>query len=99
MKSIIAALILLVASGAAAQPANIPDLDYLPVAESFKLPAGANFGAVSGVAINSKDHIFVLSRGPQPVMEFDADGNYMRAFGEGPMGAFRNTSRNKKRRV
>jgi len=83
MKSIIAALILLVASGTAAQPANIPDLDYTPVPESFKLPAGANFGAVSGVAINSKGHIFVLSRGPQPVMEFDADGNYIRAFGEG----------------
>ena len=83
MKSIIAALTLSVAACAAAQPANIPDLDYLPVAESFKLPAGANFGAVSGVAINSKGHIFVLSRGPQPLMEFDADGNYVRAFGAG----------------
>ncbi|HEV2008045.1 MAG TPA: hypothetical protein VGQ88_04905 [Burkholderiales bacterium] len=80
MKSTIAALILLVAAGrAVAQPASTPALDYTPVAESFKLPLGANFGAVSGVAINSKGHIFVLSRGPQPVMEFDANGNYIRA--------------------
>ena len=84
MRSTIAALILLLAAGPAlSQPANTPNLDYIPVPESFKLPVGANFGAVSGVAINSKGHIFVLSRGPQPVMEFDGNGNYIRAFGEG----------------
>jgi len=58
-------------------------LDYIPVPEAFKLPAGMNFGSVSGVAINSKGHVFLLHRGPGPLMEFDADGNFIRALGDG----------------
>ena len=58
-------------------------LDYVPVPEAFKLPAGMNFGSVSGVAINSKGHVFLLHRGPGPLMEFDADGNFIRALGDG----------------
>ena len=42
-----------------------------------------NFGGTSGVAINSKGNIFVLHRGPLPLMEFDAAGNFIRGFGEG----------------
>jgi hypothetical protein len=42
-----------------------------------------NFGAVSGVAVNSKGNIFVLNRSPQPLMEFSSDGKFIRAFGEG----------------
>ena len=38
---------------------------------SFSLPAGMTFGSTSGVAINSKGNIFVLHRGPHPLMEFD----------------------------
>ena len=58
-------------------------LDYIPVPEAFKLPPGANFGGTSGVAINSKGNIFVLHRGPMPLMEFDADGNFIRGLGDG----------------
>jgi len=58
-------------------------LDYVPVPEAFKLPAGMNFGSVSGVAIDSKGHVFLLHRGPGPLMEFDADGNFIRALGDG----------------
>jgi len=58
-------------------------LDYVPVSEAFKLPAGMNFGSVSGVAIDSKGHVFLLHRGPGPLMEFDADGNFIRALGDG----------------
>lgn len=58
-------------------------LDYVPVAESFKLPASANFGGTSGVAFNSKGHIFVIHRGPMPIMEFDPDGHFIRGFGDG----------------
>jgi streptogramin lyase len=60
-----------------------PPLDYIAVPESFKLPPGMNFGGTSGVAFNSKGHIFVIHRGPMPVMEFDADGNFIRGFGDG----------------
>jgi streptogramin lyase len=58
-------------------------LPYVAVGESFKLPPGANFGGTSGVAFNSHGHIFVLHRGPMPVMEFDPDGNFIRGFGDG----------------
>ena len=60
-----------------------PPLDYVAVPESFKLPAGANFGGTSGIAINPKGHLFVLHRGPMPLMEFDADGNFIRGWGDG----------------
>ncbi len=60
-----------------------PPLPYVAVPESFKLPPGMNFGGTSGVAFNSKGNIFVLHRGPMPVMEFDADGNFIRGFGDG----------------
>jgi streptogramin lyase len=58
-------------------------LPYVAVGESFKLPDGANFGGTSGIAFNSKGHIFVLHRGLKPVMEFDPDGNFIRGFGDG----------------
>ena len=60
-----------------------PSLDYVIVPESFKLPANANFGGTSGVAFNSKGNIFVIHRGPMPLMEFDPDGQFIRGFGDG----------------
>ena len=87
MRIIVAAVLLLFASiSVRPQPAYAPaapDLGYVPAPDIFRLPPNANFGAVSGVAINSKGNIFVLSRGPQPIMEFDANGRFIRAFGEG----------------
>jgi streptogramin lyase len=62
---------------------EFPELPYVAVGESFKLPPGANFGGTSGVAFNSKGNVFVLHRGPMPLMEFDADGNFIRGFGDG----------------
>jgi hypothetical protein len=58
-------------------------LPYVAVPESFKLPPGANFGGTSGVAFNSKGNIFVIHRGPMPLMEFDPDGHFIRGFGDG----------------
>jgi DNA-binding beta-propeller fold protein YncE len=57
--------------------------DHIAVADAFTLPPGMNFGGVSGVAINSRGHVFVLHRGPQPLMEFDPDGGFVRALGDG----------------
>src|SRR3982750_3921427 len=71
-------LCVLIEIDAFAQPADAPDLDYAAVSESFNLPAGYNFGAVSGVAINSKGNVFVLNRGPHPVMEFEPGGRFVR---------------------
>ena len=82
-QAVIACVFAFASVTAVAQPANAPDLGYAPAAEFFQLPAGANFGAVSGVALNSKGHIFILNRGPQPLMEFDAGGKFVRALGGG----------------
>jgi DNA-binding beta-propeller fold protein YncE len=60
-----------------------PSLPYVPVADSFKLPPGMNFGGTSGIAFTSKGTIFVIHRGPMPLMEFDTDGNFIRGFGDG----------------
>jgi streptogramin lyase len=60
-----------------------PALPYIAVPESFKLPPGRNFGGTSGVAFNSKGNIFVIHRGPMPLMEFDPEGNFIRGFGDG----------------
>jgi DNA-binding beta-propeller fold protein YncE len=88
MKTLVTAALLLLAWAAAwAQTAPsstaAPDLGYVAVPDSFTLPAGANFGAVSGVAINSRGNIFVLNRGRTPLMEFDSSGKYLRSIGDG----------------
>jgi 6-bladed beta-propeller len=57
--------------------------EYVPVPDPFGLPPGMNFGSVSGVAIDSRGHIFILHRGPGPLMEFDPDGGFVRALGDG----------------
>ena len=48
-----------------------------------KRPNGWPFLDVAGVAIDSRDRVYVLSRGPHPVMVFDGDGNFVRSWGEG----------------
>ena len=63
-----------------------PPLPYIPVADSFRLPPGMNFGGTSGIAFDSKGHIYVIHRGPMPLMEFDADGHFIRGFGDGISG-------------
>jgi len=65
------------------QSTKLPDLGYQPVPDFFILPSGANFGEVSGIALNSKGHIFVFNRGSKPLMEFDGDGKFIRTLGDG----------------
>jgi DNA-binding beta-propeller fold protein YncE len=47
------------------------------------LPAGWNFGETPGVAVDAKDHVFVLHRGENPIMEFTPDGRLVRSWGKG----------------
>ena len=80
-------LVCLASVVATPQTANFSDLGYRPVAGFLTLPPEANFGEAAGVALNSKDHLFVFHRGPQPLMEFDADGKFIRSIGEGLFGS------------
>ncbi len=80
-------LALLLAGPAAAQP-EIP-FDSTP--DFFKLPPDMNFGEASGVAVNSKGHVVVFSRGnttgpaygatAAQLLEFDANGKFLREIG------------------
>jgi sugar lactone lactonase YvrE len=58
----------------------------------FKIPAGRKMGSTSAVAIDSKGHIWVAERcganscagsSVNPIMEFDAQGNFIKDFGGG----------------
>src|SRR5947209_1713676 len=63
-------------------PENAPLLDYVAVANPLPVPA-ADIGAPASVAFDARGHMFVLSRGPHPLTELDANGTFIRSFGEG----------------
>ena len=96
MKTLIFALLLLVAAPAVAQQ-GIPDIPFDSSADFLKLPAGMNFGEVPGVAVNSKGHVFVFTRsnsagGPAfapsaaQLLEFGPKGEFIREIGKGLYG-------------
>ena len=90
MKKLLAASLVSFACAAAAQ-APVPTIAFDSVPNPLKLPKDLYFGEVTGVAVNSKGHIFVLSRGnttgpayaaaAAQLLEFDRDGNYLREIG------------------
>ena len=64
-------------------PQEAPLLDYVAVANPLPVPDAAAMGASSDVAFDAKGHLYVLSRGTKPLTEFDENGKFIRAFGEG----------------
>jgi DNA-binding beta-propeller fold protein YncE len=48
-----------------------------------KLPRGWKFLECPGVAVDSHDNVYVLTRGEHPIIVFDKEGNFLRSFGEG----------------
>ncbi len=59
------------------------DFRYKFVDGWAKLPDGMAFHECPGVAVDSQDNVFVLTRGEHPIMVFDREGNFIRSFGEG----------------
>jgi hypothetical protein len=90
MKYFLAAFLLLVPS-AFAQDA-VPEIPFDSVPGLLKLPPDLYLGEVSGVALNSKGHIFIYSRGNSTgpayaataaqLLEFGPDGRYIREIGK-----------------
>lgn len=58
-------------------------LTFRPVEGWPRLPQGWSFHEVAGVAVDSSDNVYVLTRGAQPVIVFDREGNCLRSWGEG----------------
>lgn len=59
------------------------DVGYEPVPNWAKLPPGYSWPEVAGVAVDSRDRVFVFNRGEHPVIVFDRDGNFITSWGEG----------------
>jgi len=86
---ILAILSISVAAFAQQRP---PEILYDSVPDFFELPANLYLGEMAGVAVNSKGHVFVLSRGnttgpafgaaATQLLEFGADGKYIREIGK-----------------
>ena len=71
----------LLSSALVARPDDrIPD--YRPVAGWPRLPADVKLGPVSAVATDAADRVYVAHRGPRPVLVFDRDGTFLRAWGD-----------------
>jgi DNA-binding beta-propeller fold protein YncE len=63
-----------------APAAGIPD--YQPVAGWPALPGSVQLGAVSGVATDSADRVYVFHRGKAPILVFDQGGKFLRSWGD-----------------
>ena len=82
---------LLIGPQAIAQQA-IPTIAFDSVPNPLQLPTNMYFGEVSGLALNSKGHVFVLSRGntsgpayaaaATQLLEFDNKGKFVREIGK-----------------
>jgi hypothetical protein len=70
---------------------SAPEIRFHAQTDFFQLPPDLYFGEVAGVAVNSKGHVFVFSRGATSgpaygaaaaqLLEFDPGGKYVREIG------------------
>src|SRR5579884_3186379 len=89
MRTAVLNVILLSVVAAAQQP---PQIHYRSLPNVLQLPPDMYFGEVAGVAVNSKGHVFVFSRGnttgpaygaaAAQLLEFDRSGRYLREIGK-----------------
>ena len=78
---LLSGLILCPTLSAVAEPAlDIPD--YRAVPGWMKVPAAIELGPVSAVATDSSDRVYVAHRGKRPILIFDADGTFLRSWGD-----------------
>lgn len=93
MKRCSVALLMLLSPYLYAQDGAVPELSVQSVPNPLKLPPGMNFGEGAGVAVNSKKHVFVFTRGNSTgpaysataaqLLEFGPDGRFIREIGKG----------------
>src|SRR5919107_3659648 len=88
-------LLTLLLLGATAFPAaaqSVPELQFESVPNPLKMPDDIHLGEVAGVAVNSKGHVFVFSRGNSTgpsymataaqLLEFDNTRKFVREIGK-----------------
>jgi len=82
----------LTAAAADLPTGSVPEIRFDSVADFLKLPPDMHLGEASGVAVNSKKHVFVFNRGntngpaygatAAQVLEFGPDGKFLREIGK-----------------
>ena len=88
----------------AATQQSVPEIRFDAQADLLKLPVGMNLGEVAGVAVNSRQHIFIYTRSGErstvhgatgaQLFEFSRDGTLLREIGRDLYGfAFAHTVR------
>jgi NHL repeat len=85
-------MILLALCGGTALAQQPPEIPFDSDPNFFKLPADMNLGETAGVAVNSKGHVFVFTRGnttgpaygatAAQLLEFGPTGKYIREIGK-----------------
>ena len=74
-------------AGPAKAKPTTAEIPFESVPNFFKLPAGLYMGEGTGVATNSKGHVFVYVRsGETRLFEFDQTGAFVKEFGVGSYG-------------
>ena len=63
------------------------DYRYQRVESWPNLPRNWQFGLASDGAVNSKDEIYIFSRGIHPITIWDIEGNFISSWGEGEFGS------------
>jgi 6-bladed beta-propeller len=92
MRNLVFACLMLAGAPAWAQQ-GVPEIPFESVANFLKLPPDLYIGEPTGVAVNSKGHVFVFSRGgtstgpayaetAAQLLEFAPDGKYIREIGK-----------------
>src|SRR5271163_2244342 len=91
MRCWLVGLFVLFYSPVLAQQQTPPVINFDSALNPLRLPDNMYLGEVSGIAVNSKGHVFVLSRGnttgpayaaaAAQLLEFDADGEFLREIG------------------
>jgi hypothetical protein len=71
---------------------SVPEIPFESIPDPFRLPPDLYFGEATGVAVNSKGHVFVFSRGnttgpayaasAAQLLEFGPDGKFIREIGK-----------------
>ena len=94
MRRVFVAVVLAVAALApvSTQQQAVPELAFESVPSPLTMPNDVHFGEIGGVAVNSKKHVFVFSRGnvtgaaymaqAAQLLEFDATGKFVREIGK-----------------
>ena len=72
------------AAGGTSTPVILGKAEYrYQVVEKWgELPPGYTYGDTAAVCVDSKDNVYVFTRGAHPVIVFDRNGKFLRSWGE-----------------